>query len=160
MAREVHQREDLLREATALVPRVLLKLSLEGRDVQVFAGFRGAALSLYFGDDPVYHFTAAGELRRAFIGDRLIKAEQGRLVSLERVRSPEESTLLRRDLDADTERLLMQQLWRSLAQLYAALQAERFAKLGEEPSGDAAIPRLSDWLARHTQPGIAASLRL
>ena len=53
MAREIHEREDLLRDARALVPRALLRVKLAGAESEVFIGLRGKSLSLYFGDDPV-----------------------------------------------------------------------------------------------------------
>lgn len=40
MARHTEDREDLLRDATALVPRVMLQVEIEERTVEVFAGFR------------------------------------------------------------------------------------------------------------------------
>ena len=87
MAREHHAREDLLHDAHALVPRILVRIADGQASVDVLAGFRGESLSLYFGDDPAYHFNAAGELRRAFVAERLVKAERGRLVTLQRRRS-------------------------------------------------------------------------
>ena len=67
MARHAQRRENLLRDARALTPRVLLQLTVLGKSVEVFAGFRGDSLSLYFGEDPVYHFNAAGETVGAVI---------------------------------------------------------------------------------------------
>jgi hypothetical protein len=66
MPHECHDREDLLRDARALVPRVQIKATLGGQPVSLFAGFRGEALSLYYNADPVFHFNADGALRRAF----------------------------------------------------------------------------------------------
>ena len=73
-------REDLLREATALVERIEL---VPHRDRQfdasepIVVGFRAdGALSIFFGDDPVYQFNAAGELRRAYCDGLLFKAVQ------------------------------------------------------------------------------------
>ena len=48
MARETHDREDLLRDAHALLPRIELRLQLEDKQSTVVAGFRGESLSLYF----------------------------------------------------------------------------------------------------------------
>ena len=57
---------------------------------EVFAGFRGDAVSFYFDQSTVLQFTSDGELRRAHIRDELLKAEQGRLVAMggERMRIP------------------------------------------------------------------------
>ena len=81
MAREVHEREDLLRDAKALMPRVQLEFMTEQGKETIFAGFRGAvALSLYFDSDPVYHFNSSNQLRRAYVEDRIIKADRKSVV--------------------------------------------------------------------------------
>src|SRR5688572_3927720 len=99
MSRHEHDREDLMREAAALVERV--ELAVPGEGAPVVAGFRrDGSLSVYFGADPVYQFNSAGELRRAYVGGLLYKAERGRLVRLARQRGVEEVVLLRHELDA------------------------------------------------------------
>ncbi|MFO0912357.1 MAG: hypothetical protein U0795_05345 [Pirellulales bacterium] len=101
MARLEQDREDLIREATALVDRCELIVACRSdransgsssaaavdEDEAWVVGVRaGGAVSLYFGPGRVYHFNAAGELRRAYVGGRLWKAEGGKLVGLERRR--------------------------------------------------------------------------
>ena len=76
MARITQDREDLLLEATALVPRAMLRTSIAGTACEVFAGFRGASLIIYFGPSTVYHFNASRRSRRAFIYGRVITAEE------------------------------------------------------------------------------------
>ncbi len=70
MARDESSREDLLREATALVERIELVphatdpliAASDLFDKHIVAGFRrDGALSVFFGEDPVYHFNAEGE---------------------------------------------------------------------------------------------------
>jgi hypothetical protein len=157
MARETHEREDLLRDAIALVPRLMLRVQLDGGSVDVFAGFRGESLSLYLGDDPVYHFNDRGELRRAFVDGRLIKAEQGRLVSLERKRTDAETVLERKVGGEQSDRDLLARLFQTLQELAAEMAAGRIEVLGQVPEdGDAAV-RLGDWLAQRPKPTIAAS---
>src|SRR5262245_10991650 len=95
MAREESDREDLLREATALVERIELIVDIGNAGQHVVAGFRtNGAASIFFGADPVYQFNAAGELRRAYCDGVLIKGSRGRLVSLSRKRLANESLLL------------------------------------------------------------------
>src|SRR5262245_42412456 len=106
MAREIHEREDLLRDARALVPRAMLRVELDGRMVDVFAGFRGESLSLFFGGDPVYHFNARGELRRAFVAGQLIKAERRRLIFIERRQGNDETLLERQPPDEVAEQAM------------------------------------------------------
>src|SRR5687768_8047260 len=99
MSRTESDREDLLREATALVERAELQVAGLGEPIVV--GFRrDGAASFFFGADPVYQFNAAGELRRAYVGGLLYKAEQGELVALRRERTPAETALVRHDLSA------------------------------------------------------------
>lgn len=160
MAREVHQREDLLRDATALVPRVVLRVDVGGREIELFAGFRGDSLSLYFGDDPVYHFNDRGELRRAYVDDRLIKAEQGRLVALERKRCAKETVLQRQDGGEQLDQRLLAQLSRNLMALATEMTANRIEVVGQIPADGAATTRLIAWLAQHPEPTIAASPRV
>jgi hypothetical protein len=83
MARQPEDREDLLAEATALVERAELRLPGDARTI--VAGFRATGCgSLFFGADPVYQFNSARQLRRAFVGGELYKAERGQLVALTR----------------------------------------------------------------------------
>ena len=100
MARQEQDKEDLLREARALVERVELTTTThDGVRHTVVVGFRrDGAPSYFIGADPVYQFNAAGELRRAFHGGTLLKAEQGRLVELTRKRTDTETILERREL--------------------------------------------------------------
>jgi len=73
MAREEEPREDLLREATALVERV--ELQIEGFAETIVAGFRrDGAASFYFGQDFVFQFNTANQLRRGYVEGRLFKA--------------------------------------------------------------------------------------
>lgn len=46
----------------------------------IFIGFRSSgAASIYFGEQPVLHFAPDGKLRRLFVANQQILAEQGRL---------------------------------------------------------------------------------
>jgi hypothetical protein len=156
VAREIHEREDLLRDARALVPRVLLRVDVAGGSCEVFAGFRGESLSLYFGDDPVFHFNDRGELRRAFVNDRLIKAEHGRLVALERKRSESETALEGGPLNAKDEAALLEEVRRRLKALVEALEAQAVEVVGQVPDDGDAMARLSSWLPGNHNPTIAA----
>jgi len=160
MARELHKREDLLRDARALTPRALLRVELGGKPAEVFAGFRGQALSLYFDDDPVFHFNAAGELRRAYVGDRLIKAERGRLVAMERKRTAGKVVLEAFVLDAQSQQMLLSDLSARLADLAAALSAGDAVALGQIPADSDAVERIKAWLADHSAVAIAKSPRV
>jgi hypothetical protein len=160
MARETHEREDLLRDARALVPRVQLRVQMSDGEAVVFAGFRGDALSLYFGDDPVYHFNAQGQLRRAYAADRLIKANRGRLIAMRRERSAGEVALQSEPLPDAQQQQFLADLAGRLATLLAALGAGQFRVEGQEPADGDAIARLAAWLANNPSPTPAASPRI
>jgi hypothetical protein len=160
MAREIREREDLLRDATALVPRALLRVNLAGADVDVFIGFRGDSLSLYFGDDPVLHFNARGELRRAFIADRLIKAERGRLVAMDRRRSAENVQLLRDEFDPSRQEQLLINATRMLDELRAAIANGQWNLVGQVPDDGDAVARSRTWLDDHREIAVAISPRV
>ena len=160
MARNSQPREDLLRDARALTPRIRLQLQLDGEPLELIAGFRGDSLSLYFGEDPVYHFNAAGQLRRAFVGEQLIKAENGRLVFLRRVSSDVSATLERQPPDNAAEEGLLAHLQRRLDLLRIILAEANFQVTGEAPAGGDALPRLMAWLTSNADIEIATSPRV
>src|SRR5215212_3746686 len=119
MAREESSRENLLREATALVERIELSprttdVSIAASkllDQSIVAGFRrDGALSIFFGEDPVYQFNAAGELRRAYCNGKLLKATRGQLAALERVRTENEVQLVRHELSREEEAVFLKQM--------------------------------------------------
>ena len=156
MSRQESPREDLLREATALVERV--ELTIPGFSEPIVVGFRrDGAASFFFGADPVYQFNAAGELRRAYVGGLLYKTEQGRLVALRRERTPTETALIRHELTpAETDNWLaaMQQ---HLAQLKAALRTSNHQLLREVPPAADLPRRIAAWLQDLPTPSRLAS---
>ncbi len=118
MASKSQDREDLLRDATAFTTRVQLQVSWGERSEVVFAGFRvGGAASFYFDQDPVYHFNTAGQLRRAYVDDFLVKAEARRLVRLHRQRSDRESAMIRDAMTADEQHAFCQTVSQRLREL-------------------------------------------
>jgi hypothetical protein len=145
MARRESDREDQLREATALVERA--ELTIEGDDEPIVVGFRrDGSASFYFGADPVYQFNTAGELRRAFVEGLLYKAERGRLVALCRERSATEVALVRTELSADDSAALVSAMRDRLALLLSTLAAGNYSVVGQVPA-DAAVPeRICRWL--------------
>ena len=147
MARTEHDREDLLREATALVERV--ELQIAGCDDPIVAGFRGnGAFSCYFfGGDPVYQFNTAAELRRAFVAGLLYKAEGGHLIVLHRERDASQTVLRRRPCDAAEEQVLLAAAREHLRLLQVALQEQRFKVIGEVPIGGDVVGHVRQWLS-------------
>jgi hypothetical protein len=157
MAREKADKEDLLREATALVVRIELAPVESSSDERVLAGFRSnGALSLFFGAEPVYHFNPAGDLRRAFRDGLLYKALGGRLASLRRERGDSEVQLVRHELTDEQQRGFLTQMRDALDRLKTAIEGDRFTVVGEVPPGGGVLTRLLEWLRAHPEPSIAA----
>ncbi|NOZ40120.1 MAG: hypothetical protein GXP24_07830 [Planctomycetes bacterium] len=167
MASKSQDREDLLRDATAFTTRVQLQVSSGERSEVVFAGFRaGGAASFYFDQDPVYHFNSAGQLRRAFVDDYLVKAEAGRLVRLHRQRSDSESALLRDAMTTDEQqtfcctvlqrlRKLLQRIVEADFVLEGQVQDDEDDKLAEN-----ALDRLTTYLKQLDEIRVADTPRV
>ena len=151
MARHEAHREDLLAEATALIERI--ELHLPSQDEPIVVGFRrGGEASIYFGQDLAFHFNAAGQLRRVFRDDELLKADRGRLAVLTRRRTDTETQLVRRELDlAETEQLLTD-LKARLALLREAIETGAATILRQIPPDANLLSRVAEWLANLPQP--------
>lgn len=144
MARETRDREDILREATALVERA--ELSLGGAE-PIVAGFRrDGSISFYFGSDPVYQFNAAGQLRRAYVDGHLIKAEQGRLARLRRQQGEGQVELLRHDLDEPQTEALLDRMRSDLVDLRQAIVRQQYVVRGQRPEDRDIVGRIGTWL--------------
>ncbi|QDT28929.1 hypothetical protein [Gimesia panareensis] len=97
MARQEQDREDLMREATALYPRAELQVQHEIEPV-FWGQKRSGQFSFYFGGDPVYQFDVQGHLRRAYLDGQLYRTQGATLARLKRTRTADSSTLERYDL--------------------------------------------------------------
>ncbi len=160
MAREESDREDLLREATALVRRIELRVPNEAESI-VFGFRRDGAASIFFGADPVYQFNAARELRRAYVAGKLLKANRGTLAELTRVRTPTEVQLVRHDLDAAQTATFLQTMLARLTQLSAALGTDDVEIVGQVPPDGELLLTCREELAQLcTAPRIATSPRV
>jgi hypothetical protein len=146
MSRRESDREDLLREATALVERAELKVA--GFEEPVVVGFRrDGSASFFFGAERVYQFNTARELRRAYIGGLLYKAERGRLVSLARERTEAAIVLNRIDVSDNEAAEIVASLCRQLLALHGALAARQFEVIGQVPVDVDVVRRIIEWLA-------------
>lgn len=145
MTRQEEDKEDLMREATALVRRV--ELALAANDDACVIGFRAdGAVSVFFGADPVLQFNEAGELRRAFSGGRLVKAERGRLVWLERVRTATEVQLRRRPFTEQEQRAFLQSARGRLVDLRRQLASGSAKATGQVPAAEDVVVDVERWL--------------
>jgi hypothetical protein len=155
MARDESHREDLLREATALVERIELAPT-DAHEANIVAGFRAnGALSIFFGEDPVYQFNAAGELRRAYRGDRLIKAAKGHLASLERVRTEREVQLIQHVFSDSEQGEFIAAMADNLRCLRESLDAGLLHVVRQVPEESAVLNRFRTWLADNQASVIA-----
>ena len=145
MARQESDREDIMREATALVERA--ELRIRGRDDTIIFGLRreGAA-SIFFGPDPVFHFNSQGELRRAYVSGDLIKAEMGSAVRLRRVRTADELQLQRIVLSPEECRSLLETLKSQIGGLRQALDTSDLELVAAHPTNVDMLNRLRTWL--------------
>jgi hypothetical protein len=155
MSRRESDREDLLREATALKERA--ELQIPSCEEPIVLGFRASgAASVYFGADPVYQFNTAGELRRAYIGGQLYKAERGRLVALTRERAAGEVGLIRNDLSATEQLEVLADMQRHLALLSQSLDEKSFVVLGQSPAEFDVANRIGNWFSALPRPILIA----
>lgn len=162
MARQEVDKEDLLREATALVDRVELAIKDDlPSGLQILVGFRtDGGASIFFGADPVYHFNAMGELRRAYCEGFLFKAERGRLVSLRRERNADEVQLIRHEL-SDIEQVdFLRQMQTWLQRVARAIVTREYEVVGRVGGDRDIIGRIARWLSSRDAIVVAASPRV
>jgi hypothetical protein len=159
MARDEHDREDLMAEAQALIERVSLRI--DGHEEQVLVGFRrDGSASCYFGPDPAYHFNSRGQLRRAFVGDLLFKAEGAQLVSLRRERGEQAVQLVSHVLNPNEADSFLDAMRRHLDALCGALASGSYRIVGQVPQEADVVARVRAWLdTLPARPAIADSPR-
>ncbi len=156
MARQEEDREDLLCAATALVERA--EFSISSIDETVVVGFRrDGSPSLFFGVDPVYQFTAANELRRAYRHGFLIKAERGKLIRLERVRTESAVELLRHEMLKEEEECLLAELVNNVTSLRDEVCRGNYHLAGKVPNDCDVMTRIASWLRTLPLPPAVAS---
>ncbi len=140
-------REDLMREATALRQRAEFRLPQERETV--IAGYRSSgSLSVYFGPDPCFHFDAAGRLRRAFVGGDLFRTQGDTVARLQRIRTGGTVELRRHDLPADELDAFLDMVRDRLASLVKGLQSDDAHCLQEIPADAHLAERLVGDLSR------------
>lgn len=150
MARDEHDRENLLRDATAFVARIELAPATSATisAEPIFIGFRAiGAVSIYFGADPVYHFNSHRELRRAYCGGLLFKAEDGQLISLQRCRQANEVQLLRHALSERESEALLAEVDRRLQELQQECDHDAIVVVGQVPKDANVFAQVKEWLS-------------
>lgn len=160
MARRESDREDLMREATALKRRV--ELALPDQSETVIAGFRaGGFLSIYLGADPVYHFDAEGRLRRAFVDGGLFRTQGATLARLIRVRTPSAVELQRHDLSTAERHQFLANMTGRIAGLYQSMIDGTARVVQQVPADKPVVPDLTGALNRilQTGPSLAPAIK-
>lgn len=126
--------------------RVGLTRSDDPRDL-VFAGFKHGAFSLYFGDEPIYHFDREGRWQRAFLDARhYLKGLDGEVHAIDRPREGANMVLQRTKLTPGQTAELDERIGRVAVDLAATLESGRFQRR-EPPAGSARALRNADLLA-------------
>ncbi len=144
MARQESDREDLLREATALVQRA--EFQLAGEPEPVVAGFRrDGSFSLFFGGERVVQFNSAGQLRRGYFDGKLLKADKGRLVWMTRERTADAVVLHSRELSLAEAAETLQRATQLIESLSSALQQGTFTLVGQVPAAEDIVPCILAW---------------
>ncbi|QDT92710.1 hypothetical protein [Gimesia algae] len=116
MALHEQDREDLMREATALFPRAEFQVELP--EAPLFWGQKkNGHFAFYFGSDPVYQFDQNAELRRAFIDGKIYRTQGSTLARLTRVHNSAESILQRYDLTETELKACLQAMTQRFQQL-------------------------------------------
>ncbi|MBI2479263.1 MAG: hypothetical protein HYV60_11705 [Planctomycetia bacterium] len=157
MARQEHDREDLMREATALVRRV--ELQLPGLADSWVVGFRrGGQASIFVGADPVFQFNTVGELRRGFWNGRLVKAESRQLVYLERRRTDAEVQFVRQEFTDAQMTEFLRLASNTLDTLRRALRRGDLEILKQVPADRHVVSELKVWLNSLPEPLAVASI--
>ena len=132
MARQEHDKEDLIADATVLVDRAEFRLaSVTERGVcLVTAGFReNGQLSVYFDQDPFYQFDEDGRLRRALEDGFLFRSQTVTLARMHREREGTRTMLVRHDLTADEVLAFRTRMREKLRDFAAALAADKLQRL-------------------------------
>lgn len=147
MARVPEEREELLREARALVVRA--EMEVDGFDEPVVVGFwRSGAASFYFGQDIVYQFNTAGELRRAYLSGEMYKSEKRRLVRLTPRRTNESLELVSHELTPAERTEFLSAAGARIRRLQSALCEDRYRLVGQVPHDQDVPKQLRQWLAK------------
>ncbi len=101
MARQESDKEDLIRDATAMVERA--ELNCNGWSTVITIGFfRDGRCTIYFDQDPYYQFDARGLLRRAYVDGLLYRSQTSTLARMDRHRPA--------GVDGNTEQVILQRV--------------------------------------------------
>lgn len=160
MARHEEDREDLLAEARALVPRVELNCAPWPHPI-VLGRRRDDFLSVYLGQDCVYHFDSEGRLRRAYVDGFLYRSAGSTLTRIFRERTPSETILRAQDFDSQETTSFLDRMRAHLDSLLTALEGGEFQILRQVPETGDSLPLLNSLIGRAVvaDPPLSAPLK-
>jgi hypothetical protein len=145
MARNESDREDLIREAIAMIRRT--ELVADDLSEPITIGFRSnGAMSVFVGQDPVYQFDPAGRLRRAYVGGSLFRSQHSTLAKLTRRRTPEQTILQRHDLNTEELQQFRRDMGSCLTSIRIALSGGRLKQVRTVPADADLIPEILNFL--------------
>lgn len=155
MAKQEVDREDILREATALVNRVELKVLGRADGDHIVFGFRECgSLAVYFGSEPVYQFNVNQALRRAYHQGCLLKAVDCLLVSMRRERHDRKLQWISTSWDDEKTREFVGQVCRDMSQLVIAIETGEVQVIGfvtamQQTTAETLTTQFCDWCNDH-----------
>jgi hypothetical protein len=151
VARKEQDREDILREATALTERI--EVELPGYAEPIVVGFRpDGSASFFIGFDLVFQFNSKHQLRRAYVAGQLIKAERGQLVALEKHSTKSQIRMLKTELDSAATVELLANAATHLQVLGDHLRAGTCEVRRQVPDSVDVATRVRDWLTGLSTP--------
>lgn len=153
LAKQEHDKEDILREATALVNRIELRSTDGSWKSTVHVGFRrDQSIAFFFGAEPVYQFNVQHQFRRAYFNGLLLKAENGKIVQLRRQREAGQLMLLRKQWNSHQQEEFLRVLQHDLMHLKDLGQSGMLEICGTVVEGGTAeelLLSILDWIEVH-----------
>lgn len=148
MAKQQQPKEDLIRDATALVQRIELRIAAD----TITIGFRdNGAASLFHNDEPAYHFNSENQLRRAY-DNGLIKSVDGRLIKMVREHSEESVQLKSKPLTDQEQEEFLDRLATSCDSIQAAIKNGECTATRQFPEDADVLSTVTRWLRELKHP--------
>ncbi|WP_417734559.1 hypothetical protein [Rosistilla oblonga] len=156
MARDTHDREDLLAEATGLPVRGVIQMP-DGNEVVV--GFRDdGSPSWFFAADPVFQFDPNFQLRRIFCDGTRYAVAGGQILRLEQTASGGRLQLTKHPLNSEQTQQMLQRWEDRIRPLQAAMQNKTHRWQGTSVPIAEIEPRVLQWLADCPAPPTIAKV--
>lgn len=148
MAKEQHDREDLLNDATGYVRRI--EFSIPGHREPIFCGFRecGSA-SVYWTQGDVLQFNTNLELRRGFWRERMVASYKHHPYWL--AKSDGRVRLQRTPFDNDELESFVADSCRWLTDIHQSIANNTTKVIGTFPEGKNLLIDVEKWLAQFEQ---------